>query len=129
MMTIATLSCGCPRIYKASFGHTCIVHDERGKRWTDYTAAQVAALERAKVDVQTETTEWTCYCKRHDGKVMAVGTRCIRRKISYEYDEWECTCLAGNRDDWLLGVTTDWIAMARDMGQRVTDRATPPAPD
>lgn len=110
-------ACGCPRTRPAFVGHPCIVHDERGRRWDDYTAEEVAAAGGEVV--QPAEAEWSCYCGRHDGDLdqfMVVGTPCIWRKTSYEYDEWECQCIDGNRDQWLINVTTDWYAMAKEGG-------------
>ena len=107
-------ACGCPRIHELAYGHTCTVHDERGKRWDAYTIEE--ALDGSKIDVQTEKTEWSCYCGQHDDNLMPVGMKCIWRQTSYECDEWECECADSFRASWLAAVTTDWIAMAKEDG-------------
>jgi len=117
---VPTQVCGCPRVHEISYGHTCTVHDEKGRRWDAYTVEEIAAQSHAKIEVQTATTEWTCYCGRHDREhadsTMPVGTRCIWRQVSYFDNEWECDCVDAFRDDWLNCVTTDWIAMAKEDG-------------
>lgn len=106
--------CGCANTCPDDeFGGDCLVHDENGRRFDSYTAEEVAAEYGLKVEHQTEETEWSCYCGRHDDDLMPVGTPCVWEKTSYEYDEWECTCLAALRAEWLSAVTTDWSDMAR----------------
>jgi hypothetical protein len=110
-------ACGCPRVHEPIYGHTCTTHDERGRRWDNYTAEDVAAEYHATVEFAPGGDDaWHCYCHRyHDGE-MAEGTPCVWEKASYEYDEWDCKCLESVRDDWLHAVTTDWIAMAKESG-------------
>lgn len=112
-MTVSLQACGCQRVHHQSYGHTCIVHDENGKRWDSYSADEVATRDRLKVEVQTSDTGWTCCCGRHGpDDMMWVGTACWWSQVAIESDEYECRCLESHRDDWLLCVTTDWIAMA-----------------
>lgn len=115
---VPTQACGCPRIHELSYGHTCTVHDESGKRWDAYTFDDIMAEYRGlKIDVQTADTDWSCYCHRHKRNadhVMAVGTRCIWQRTSYECDEWECECEHEFREQWLHSITTDWIAMMKE---------------
>lgn len=123
-VTMPKLGCGCPRIYNPSFGHTCVIHDSKGKRWDAYSFEEIAAIDRVKVDVQTSETEWSCYCSDCDkdperDNIMPVGTKCVWEKTSYEYDEWECRCATSYRRDWIDNQTTDWIAMAAEDGADV----------
>ena len=114
-------ACGCPRVHVGEQGHTCTVHDEKGRRWDAYTAVEVAALNRVKVEAQTAETDWSCYCGRHgregDDQVMPIGTPCWWRRTSYEEDEWECGCLESLRDEWLACAQTDWTAMSLELYQ------------
>ncbi|WP_448031528.1 hypothetical protein [Bradyrhizobium liaoningense] len=110
-------ACGCPRVHELAYGHTCTVHDETGKRWDAWTLEEIAAQSHDKLELQTEKTEWNCYCGRHgEDDLPPVGTACIWRKTSYEYDEWECDCGVAYREAWLAVVTTDWIAMMKEDG-------------
>lgn len=112
-------ACGCPRIHELAYGHTCIVHDEAGRRWDSYTFEEIAKSNHEKIDVQTAKTEWSCYCAECDklpDNIMLVGTKCVWEKTSYEYDEWECYCAEEYRQRWLSNVTIDWIAAAKENG-------------
>ncbi len=110
-------ACGCTRVHELKYGHTCTVHDETGRRWDSYSAEEVAAMDRETVE--PAKAEWACECGRHDNdpdQFMAIGTPCIWRKTSYEYDEWEVACIESHRDGWLLCVTTDWVEFAKESG-------------
>jgi hypothetical protein len=107
-------ACGCPRIHETSYGHTCTVHDETGKRWDAYTIDDVA--KECRVRFEPSDPEWSCYCGRHTNDEMPAGTLCVWERTSYECDEWECKCAESYRDGWLWAVTTDWIAMAKEGG-------------
>jgi hypothetical protein len=112
-------ACGCPRVHEISYGHTCTVHDKDGKRWDAYTFEEIVALSRAEISVQTETTEWSCYCGRHDENfdpIVPVGTRGVWENTSYEYDEWEFTCADEYLASWIRGTAIDWIAEAKKDG-------------
>lgn len=120
---IPKLGCGCPRLYNPSFGHTCCVHDDKGRRWDDYTTDEMATMSNDVLEVQTADTQWSCYCSKcdaYDDNMPPPGTRFVWRKTSYEYDEWESDCEHAYRQEWLGVQTTDWIAMAAEDGARVT---------
>lgn len=111
-------SCGCPRKWPIEYGHTCCIHDASGKCWDSYTFEEIAAEQRDEISIVPADDEWTCYCGNyaHNDDVMPAGTKCVWRKVSNEYDEWECNCARCYRDEWLSVVTTDWIQMAADDG-------------
>lgn len=91
----------------------CTVHDDAGKRWDAYTIDDVARIDGVTFEQSQE--EWSCYCGRHEAtdNEMPVGTACIWRKTSYEYDEWECECAESYRDTWLSHQSVDWSALGR----------------
>lgn len=113
------LGCGCPRIYAASLGHTCCIHDERGRRWTDYTAVEVAHLERREILYADDDESTWCHCEAHEGEPLAEGEAFIADGPPGEED---ALCLEGNRLKWLGVMTTDWTKMAEETcGQNVRD--------
>lgn len=111
VLAVPLQSCGCPRVHEIAYGHTCVSHDKIGRRWDTYSIEEIA--DQFEIEVQTEDTEWSCYCGRHHDDLMPIGTRCIWQKVSYEYDEWECGCTEEFRAKWLRCQTTDWIVMMK----------------
>lgn len=109
-------SCGCAYVHEISYGHSCVVHDETGRRWDSYTEDDVATSYGQTFDVQTAATEWSCYCGRHEDDLMPIGTRCVWQQTSYFENEWECECASEFREQWLNCQTTDWYAMAKADG-------------
>lgn len=98
---------------RCRFHVDCTIHDDAGRRWDSYTAAEVASLDDQKVE--PAEPEWHCYCGRHEATdhELPVGTPCIWRRTSYEYDEWECECIESYRDTWLSHQVVDWEALGR----------------
>lgn len=96
----------------------CTVHDDSGRRWDAYTAEELARLDRQKVE--PAEAEWSCYCGRHEGTdgELPVGTPCIWRLTSYEYDEAECECIESYRDRWLSDQSIDWDRLGRASERR-----------
>lgn len=96
----------------------CTVHDDDGKRWDAYTAADVARLDR--VTFKPAEEGWSCYCGRHEATdhEMPVGTLSFWRQTSYEYSEWECQCAESYRDDWLSHQSIDWSYIGRAEDRR-----------
>lgn len=119
MAAIATprFPCGCASKRPILEFDGCLVHDETGKRWDAYTLDEIAAMNRDEITVVGKDDEITCYggyCPDHD--VLPVGTRGVWRRTSYEYDEWEFKCARCEREEWLSCQTTDWRAMAEELG-------------
>ncbi len=113
------LTCGCPAPYKASFGHTCIVHDANGRRWDSYTGEEIAKDDG--LTIHTADGETYCGCARHTGTDMPAGTLCVEIISGGEEPEADVKCLDSYRQEWINVQTIDWIAAARDDGQQVTD--------
>ena len=113
--SVPTYPCGCTRLHPDCLSDTCLVHDEAGRPWESYSAEEIARRDRLTIDVQTEETEWSCFCGDHDDHpetLMPVGMLCVW-SIDY-HGEGDCRCLASVRREWLACVTTDWLAMAKE---------------
>ena len=103
---------------RCRFHDGCTVHDDDGRRWDSYTAAEVAALDDLKVE--PAEPDWSCYCGRHEATdaELPAGTPCVWRRTSYEYDEWECECIESYRDSWLSHQSIDWERLGRADSRR-----------
>jgi len=120
-LIVPTQACGCPRKWAISFGHTCTVHDDNGKRWEDYTFDDVVKEYRAEVTVcKSRKDELTCYaCPDPSGKnndyyshILKRGERGVWEGGGGEEPEYEFYCAEAWRRRYLDGVMMDWIDWA-----------------